>query len=234
MVQGGDPAVYSYIYDNLGAYSPTTSHPTKSSPSAPTSSSLIFLSSLKFLHVCVSCGQRIQFLTQSYACMVHQWACPDSGSQIKKNNFLNQNKTTAIIYTINVLPYAVNSEWLPIENCLCDCSDLQGHVYSIFCGAMVLTVKFLRMALINNLWSCLLPSLIMLSFICHGLPAKTCEIQFTICRYSWHVIYFLKFMNFSCKQYVPQQEVFMHMSVMHILTLWSWLALKEMYLGKQG
>ena len=31
------------------------------------------------------------------------------------------------------------------------------------------------------------------------------------------------FMSPSCKQYVLQQEIVMHMSVMHILTLWSWV-----------
>ena len=30
------------------------------------------------------------------------------------------------------------------------------------------------------------------------------------------------FMSPSCKQYVHQQEIIMHMSVMHVLTLWSW------------
>ena len=29
------------------------------------------------------------------------------------------------------------------------------------------------------------------------------------------------FMNPSCKQYVHQQEIVMHMIVMHIITLWS-------------
>jgi hypothetical protein len=28
------------------------------------------------------------------------------------------------------------------------------------------------------------------------------------------------FVNPSCKQYVQKQEIIMHMSVMHILTLW--------------
>ena len=31
------------------------------------------------------------------------------------------------------------------------------------------------------------------------------------------------FMSPSYKQYVHRQEIFMHMSVMHILTLWSWV-----------
>ena len=32
-------------------------------------------------------------------------------------------------------------------------------------------------------------------------------------------------MSPSCKQYVHQQEILIHMTVMHILTLWSWVGL---------
>jgi len=32
-------------------------------------------------------------------------------------------------------------------------------------------------------------------------------------------------MSPSCKQYVHEQEILMHMTVMHILTLWSWVGL---------
>ena len=32
-------------------------------------------------------------------------------------------------------------------------------------------------------------------------------------------------MSPSCKQYVHQQELLIHMTVMHILTLWSWVGL---------
>ena len=46
--------------------------------------------------------------------------------------------------------------------------------------------------------------------------------------------YTFMFMNLSWKKNVPQQEIFMHMSVMHILTLWSWASFGRDELEKTG
>ena len=52
-----------------------------------------------------------------------------------------------------------------------------------------------------------------MSYMCLGYmhQSKWCEYEKRI----------FMFMSPSCKQYVHQQEILIHMSVMHILTLWS-------------